>query len=325
MMAPDGLKDWVPIRIYRRDAAMYVDWCCMAGQRFTHPFFQDTIHQRMREPFNLVFRHQTPIELLGELYDSATPAPPTGFIFHMSRCGSTLVAQMLAALPKNIVISEAPPIDTVIAAERTRAASLRGDWLRWVIAALGQQRPREEQNYFIKFDSWNTLDLSFIRAVFPEVPWIFLYRDPIEVLVSQMNQRGIHMVPGAVEKLLHDVNPQQAAQMPVEEYCARVLGEICSAAYDNAKDRFALLVNYDELPQAATHAILQHFGVSFTEEETECMKRAARYNSKTPAMFFESDKGQKQGQATDAVRRAVEDWIAPIYARLEDRRTASMK
>jgi hypothetical protein len=92
---PEQFRDWMPIRVYSRDSSDLVDWCFMNDERFTHPFFTDTIRTRMREPFNLIFRHQTPIETLREIVGEDVIAP-TGFIFHMSRCGSTLVAQMLA-------------------------------------------------------------------------------------------------------------------------------------------------------------------------------------------------------------------------------------
>ena len=48
---------------------------------------------------------------MSDLLDQAAAEPgidPTGFIFHLARCGSTLVSQMLAALPEHIVLSEAP-------------------------------------------------------------------------------------------------------------------------------------------------------------------------------------------------------------------------
>ena len=37
------------------------------------------------------------------------PVKPSGFVFHESRVGSTLVANMLAAVPTNIVYSESAP------------------------------------------------------------------------------------------------------------------------------------------------------------------------------------------------------------------------
>ncbi|CAN0443494.1 unnamed protein product, partial [Hapterophycus canaliculatus] len=38
-----------------------------------------------------------------------TPLPPKGFVYHETRCGSTLVANMLAALPPSRVFSESKP------------------------------------------------------------------------------------------------------------------------------------------------------------------------------------------------------------------------
>lgn len=34
---------------------------------------------------------------------------PTGFVFHMSRCGSTLTANLMGASPHNLVYSESKP------------------------------------------------------------------------------------------------------------------------------------------------------------------------------------------------------------------------
>lgn len=37
------------------------------------------------------------------------PVPPRGFVYHETRCGSTLVANMLAGLEPNRVFSESKP------------------------------------------------------------------------------------------------------------------------------------------------------------------------------------------------------------------------
>src|SRR5678816_558328 len=104
-------------------------------------------------------------------------------IFHMSRCGSTLVAQMLAALERNIVISEARPIDQVLGAKVDEERRIA--WLRWIVNALAQRRRPAEEFFFIKLDAWHVLHLPLIQRAFPNTPWVFLYRDPIEVMVSQ--------------------------------------------------------------------------------------------------------------------------------------------
>ena len=315
----DDLHDWMPIRFCWRGQDPFVDWCYMGVDRFTAPFFSDTIQRRLSNPFSLLFRHQTPIEFLGELCLTAEVVPPTGFIFHMSRCGSTLVSQMLAALPTSIVISEAPPIDAVI---ETRLASTadrqRPEWLKWMIGALGRRRNAAERDLFIKFDSWNLLELDFIRSVYPTVPWIFLYRDPVEVIVSHMRQRGSQTVPGAMEKLLPGLSISDALQMPAEEYCARVLARVCEAALEHADDDRGLFVNYDQLPGSVTGCIANHFGLSLSSDEVDTINRAARFDAKTPQMTFEPDSVRKRAAESEATRDAAAVWLDPLYERLEN-------
>ena len=108
---------WVPIRVYGapgHPGQPFVDWCYLGTDAFIEPFFEDTIRRMLRRPFNLLFRHQTPIDALGEWHAAQPGLPPTGFIFHMSRCGSTLAARLLAALPRNVVISEAADRKSVV-------------------------------------------------------------------------------------------------------------------------------------------------------------------------------------------------------------------
>src|SRR5439155_24789392 len=142
---------------------------------------------------------QTPIEVLAELQAAEPGIPPTGFIFHMSRCGSTLISQMLAALPQNVVVSEAGPVDAVLRA-RFQAPDLpereQIGWLQGIVSALGRRRTGEESHFFVKLDAWHTLDLPLIQRAFPDVPWLFLYRNPVEVMVSHARQPGSQLVPG---------------------------------------------------------------------------------------------------------------------------------
>lgn len=317
-----NFRDWVPIRVYSRNTEPFVDWCYAGPTRFTQPFFEDTVEQIFRRPFSLLFRHQTSLDVLGRLCDENPGLPPTGFIFHMSRCGSTLVAQMLATLTKNIVISEAPPIDSVLRME-TKNGSDRTSRLRWMISALGRPRTKNERHYFIKFDSWHTLDLELITEAFPDVPWIFLFRDPLEVLVSQMRRRGMHTVPGMINRMFADPDaPDIAPHSLPEEYCASVLGRICESAIAFADDQNALFVNYDQLPDAVTGAILAHFDISYSEEEIAEMCATARFDAKTPQMFFTPDTERKRNEASDDERRAAKR-LDPLYEQLERLRRES--
>ena len=171
----------------------------------------------------------------------------------MSRCGSTLASQMLSALPGSVVISEAGPIDSVLRAQfrdPSVSAATRIEWLRWVVSALGQRRSGNETHLFIKFDSWSALELPLIRQAFPGVPWVFLYSNPVEVLVSQLRKRGAHMVPGTMEPALFGMNLAEAFEMQPEQYCARVLALTCEAALQHHQSCAGLMINYEQLPDA---------------------------------------------------------------------------
>ena len=73
----------------------------------------------------------------------------------------------------------------------------RLEWLRWMVEVLGRPRA-QEKHYIIRFDARNIIDLPLIRRAFPNVPWVFVYRDPIEVMVSHLDRRGAHTIPGAL-------------------------------------------------------------------------------------------------------------------------------
>ncbi|HEY0048892.1 MAG TPA: hypothetical protein VGB68_06390 [Pyrinomonadaceae bacterium] len=319
----ENLRDWMPARVYWQENRPLVDWCYLGKKRFTEPFFDQTIERRFSEPFNLLFRHQTPIEILGELHAASSGIAPTGFIFHMSRCGSTLIAQMLAASAQNIVVSEPPPVDSVLRSNFKNpeiSDEQRIQWLRWIIGAFGQKRNAEEKYYFIKFDSWSAFELALIESAFPGVPWIFLYRNPVEVIASHMKQRGAQMIPGVVEKILPGLDLPDILQMPSEEYCARVLARICESALNRLPNRNALLVNYTQLPEAVTSAVLKHFRAEYAPEDIGQMENAAQFNAKTPRMNFVPDSETKKKQASGAAHAAAERWVNPLYEKLETAR-----
>ena len=242
---------------------------------------------------------------------------PLTFVVGTGRCGSTLLSQMLAAIPHNVVVSEASPIDAVVQARRTRpdlGVEQHAAWLRWMIGAIGQPRSGEERHCFVKLDSWHVLALPLFRIAFPTVPWIFLYRDPLEVLVSQLKRRGMHMVPGLLDHAF-GFDASHATQPP-EIYCAQVLERICGGVLrEYAPDR-ALLVDYRQLPAAMWTDVLPHFGVACSADDRAAMATAARYDAKQPGLPFISDTAANRNVATEMVRAAAQQ-LSGLYARLE--------
>ncbi|EEF62895.1 sulfotransferase [Pedosphaera parvula] len=319
-MTASHLAGWTPIWIVPHPTGPQVDWCHLNGLRFTHPFFNDTIEHAVRHPFNLLFRQRTSIDLLGEMHATCPGLHPTGFIFHMSRCGSTLVSQMLAALPQNLVLSEAGPIDAILRAHLWNPKfdeNQRILWLQWMVSALGQPQQARQKNFFIKFDSWNALDLPLIHKAFPDVPWIFVYREPVEVIVSNLKQLAGKMLPGAVPPSLLDCDLVTALLMSREEYCARALAKYCQNALTHHQQYPGLFINYTQLPDVVFSSITDHFKMHWSTSETEQMRKVTQFNVKDPSRQFVADTAAKTQAASDLVRRLADQWVRPLYDRLE--------
>ncbi len=308
-------RDWLPIAVAAEAGTVHIDWAWFGAEPLRAPFYEDDIRRALRRPFNRAFRYRS--GLPGLIAHAAAPETlaPDGLIFHMSRCGSTLVAQMLAALDDSIVVSEAAPIDAVVQLGRGVPEDDAARALRAIVAAFGRKRSGRERRYFVKLDCWHTLALPLFRRAFPAVPWIFLYRDPAEVLASQMRERGTQMVPEFFPPGFFGI--AEADGIADENYCARVLGAVCRAVLDYRHLGGGLLLNYRELPEAAWTKGLRHFGVSCSDEERDAMRRRATYNAKSPGVPFAADAEAKRAAATAKVRDAATRHLGEIYERIE--------
>ena len=316
------LNGWLPIRFYWQQSRPMVDWCHLGERRLTDPFLEQTIEECLHHPFNQLFRHQTGVEVLAEMHEAQPGLYPTGFIFHMSRCGSTLISQMLAALSANIVISEAGSIDSVLRANFVQPGvtdEQQVNWLRWTISAMAQRRREEERHLFIKFDSWHTLSMSLILRAFPDVPWLFLYRDPVEVIVSHLRQTSGRMLSGMGETHLLGLDIATMSRLPLEEYCALVLARICETAlqHQRASKGGGMIMHYRQLPEAVWTTLPDFFHVTYSGTDVDRMRHVAGFNAKAPSAPFVEDTTSKNRQATDAVRQAADRWVGPLYAQLE--------
>jgi hypothetical protein len=310
---PDG---WIPTRSVPTGAAPAFDWLWFGDRQMTKSFFEDEVRGAAVRPFNWLFRIRTNMDALISGAGGADSAPLKGIIFHMSRCGSTLVAQMFAALPDVIVCSEPEPLDAVmnwIQSCRVETATATTA-LQSIIAALGRTRGTGATAYIIKTDAWHSLALPLFRAAFPTVNWVYLFRDSVEVLVSMANKRGIHMLPNGPIAALANVHYDP--DKPLDDYGAKVLARYGEAVLAHWDLGGGMLVDYPEIIAAAPTLIADHFDLVLDPAQIARMAAAAGRDSKMPRESFTSDSAAKQAAASDVIRQAAALWMDPVERQL---------
>ena len=327
-MASTDFQGWLPVDAVVMNGRPGLVWLNMADAHLTEPFFQQTI-ERLRAQHPKPEEQFTEFDRLVQLEQTFDSVAPTGFIFHSSRCGSTLLANACRAIEGAIVLSEPPAVDKLIARfitdvdEHGTKAKLYSIFLRGVVKALGQRRTSNERRLFVKFACCSVSQIERIQRLWPDTPWVFLYRDPVETIVS--NTRNVPAwLQDEDRRVLASIvgAPTEAvAAMTTEELCARALGSFYAIANRVANDR-ALLLNYDQLSLAEITNVLHFFGVRPAAAEMETIARQSLTYSKSISgdRAFVADTDAKQRAASELVREAAHRWAYEPYRLLEQKR-----
>ncbi|MDQ3278877.1 MAG: sulfotransferase, partial [Bacteroidota bacterium] len=152
--------------------------------------------------------------------------PVTAIIFHVSRCGSTLLSQLLAADEKNSVLSEVPFLDAMLRLpyQRNDVTSSQAEaYFKAALSYYSRPRAAGQERLFIKADSWHLHFYPQLRRLFPAVPFFLLFREPVGVIRSQQRQRGIQSVPGMIEPEVLQLTAEQRTEFNLDRYMANVL------------------------------------------------------------------------------------------------------
>jgi hypothetical protein len=309
-----NLEGWLPIRVWQEAGQWQVDWCWFGDTRLHQPFFRDAVEDALRLPFNQAFRRRTALSTLADWQACSPGLTPSAFIFHASRCGSTLISQMLAQLDNHIVISEPPPLDALLRSDLPaveRRAAIKG-----LLSGYGQCRRGAEQRLVIKLDAWNIGELPLLHECFPETPWLFLYRDPLEIAVSHLRRPGVHMVPGMIGASVLD---DELAFSGREDYIARRLGRLLASGLAQCQAFGGWAANYSELPQAMAGRLATFFALDI--EQRRQVFATVGQHAKQPSQVFVGDGDDKRREASALLRERVEHWAREPYEALEKDRS----
>jgi hypothetical protein len=267
--------------------------------------------------------------------DSESKAMPLGgVIFHESRCGSTLIANALQAMSpqQHRVYSEAQPEmaanlcgDSFQYCSKQQAAELLKD----VIYAMSRTSDADEERLFIKFHSDNSRNLQVFQHAFPDTPWLFVFRNPAHVIVSQFKEgksiakcvRGMKDPSPQIVEILSSKG-HVASTASRELFCAATLASYCESAL-KSKERAPQLgtfVHYPDLPYILTEDIFPNkFGLVLSEEQTERVQSVCSMYSKAShgrARPYEDDSIAKERKVTPAIQQAANIFLQDSYQKL---------
>lgn len=318
-MGQDHLTQWVPLYLSRCSNDINVHWGFMGQERFTEPFCHETLNKLSSRAFNQFFCQQTGLDVLLQRQKHYPGLPLKGIVFHLSRCGSTLVSQWLTQLADSVVLAEPEPIDKLL--QWTENDQDKA-WLPALLSAMGQARRASDKQLFLKTDCWHIFYIERILAAFPNTPWVFLYRNPLEVLVSHKRMPGVQMVPGALEK--HGLIMPTEQLQQYNDYGAWVLSKILEAAFNAISYKpKGLLINYSQLPDAIDKQIVEHFSLDMTHYNIDQLRTIFKHHSKQGTVAFKADTEDKQHEADPMLKQQVDRWLLQPYLALENLRLKS--
>ena len=254
---------------------------------------------------------------------------PTGFIFHMSKCGSTLMAKALDQPDTQMIIKEATPL------HENLWHYLTNDWqdpvaptdenlrlIRNLIQILGRRRLPKQTSYFVRFRSWNIAFVEIIQQAFPDVPCLFMYRDPVKVMASILNKptTGLpRLNDSGAAAFITKQSREALTTMDALHYFTSFYKQYMYLGLNKMQNTYYL--NYRQLNKQNLDQILRT-AYHYTASETDLPLMQAQFDTyskdDTGTVRFTSDRKEKKKQVTPAMRDAAEEHLMSLYQQLED-------
>jgi len=288
-----AVNGWLPVKLYPEDDSTLCRWLYVGDKEFTEPFFDDTIAAcRMLPQNGHLKRSVSSTDILADWVNDTGNIEPTAFIFHISRCGSTLISQMLGTQPSNIILSEVPFFDDLLRhGKKHNCMSEILPQLKAAIGLYGTRRNQQQRQLFIKADSWHIHFYKELRALYPDVPFFLLYRNPDEVIRSQQKKRGMQAIPNLIEADVFGFDKDRISIMQLDEYMGLVIESYLTAFLKILeKDRLTFAVNYHDGAMKIVEKISAVTGLHISTEERLLMQNRAGFHAKFPEQLFSEEK-----------------------------------
>ncbi|MEO7978193.1 sulfotransferase family protein [Flavobacterium sp.] len=297
------LSNWIPYKLIVKDGEIYFEWIYLADLKYADPFFDETIAKCKSHVYNSkLFRVFTTVENLINWSEELVSVELKSLIFHVSRCGSTMLSQSLATSQENIMISEAPVIDQILRSELF-SLDKKAILLKSVIGLLGQKRFPQQKNLIIKLDAWHIFDANYFRLIFPKIPFALLYRNPVEVLKSHQKMLGMHMVPNLLPFDIFGISAKEINEVTFQQYGALVLEKYFQGFLEFYKtDQNVIKLNYNEGMKNVIENFISFIDVDYVPDELDKMYERLKKHSKNESAVFTGDLYHEEDLQIDVVQ-----------------------
>lgn len=304
----------VPSRIVHVSAEPEVLLVDAGRTRFLGAFLEDSIAHALAEHGGFARRIRAPLDLFGADARFEDEVPLAGVVFHVSRCGSTIPVRVLQASESTNVVPEAEPIDAVVTRMQVDDAT-RVRMLRNAVAMYARRRTPKTERLVLKLDAWHLVHHRVFREAFPDVPFVVVVRDPLDVLLSHVHRRGSHVVPGLFPASLFDIESTEFQPFELDRYGALVLRSLYRHARVAVREG-AELVRFDDLPAAAFDRILPSFGVSLDVAELASTAWLATGHAKLADQVYDAGSDAARREGAEHASAQIDALVRDDYAAL---------
>lgn len=297
-----------------------VSWLLPFGHA-TEPFQDDTISRYRQQLINQIIQPCSTLAFAQQQALSLGDAQPAGFIFHLSRCGSTLISGCLSEVDSTCIFSESPLL-TELLLDKNLSLQEQQNLLRAFInlqAAVFPHRPQ----VIIKWNSWDIFCWDSIRAIYPQVPVVFVVRNPVEILASHQKLAGRHMAgePGLAQ--FNRLFSRAKNHLSLLQYRTEVLRGLQQKMRSIQGKNSILCMDYSQLKYSGINTICRYFGSPLTGVEQSAVIQRLGIHSKAPGVLFKQDSLSKQSLFSAADKQYIEQQLLATYELLRETATCS--
>ena len=232
-----------------------------------------------------------------------------GGIFHTYRCGSTLLCRQLSAIAGTYAVAE-PAFASQLVLRAGQSPALLRKRLLHVFGLLADGLGPRGSALIVKWPGLLGIKARDLSAALPDIPTLFLHRDPIEVLAS-IDRRPLGNLGAVPAELLAE--GQAAATDPAGQALATCAAAIAACCRELAHTQGIWRCDYRDIDDPMLIRLAQFYHLPVDEPARSAMRAAgAWYSKSTPGTHeFADDSVEKRESASVLVRVLAATVLAP--------------